>query len=152
MILLGILFLVMQQVPGLRLWFSWPWIIIGVAVFLLVLGLVVGEPSMAIPACIVGGIGGILYWQETTGNWDSWAYAWTLIPGFVGVGIVLSGLLSGDFRQSVRGGAWLIMLSLVLFAVFGSFFGGLGLLGPYWPVLLILLGLLVLIRPLFRPR
>ena len=107
---------------------------------------------MAIPACIVGGIGGILYWQEITGNWESWAYAWTLIPGFVGVGIVLSGLLGGDFRQSARGGGWLIMISLVLFAVFGSFFGGLGLLGPYWPVLLILLGLLVLIRPLFRPR
>jgi hypothetical protein len=152
LILLGILFLVVQQVPGLQLWFSWPWIIIGVAVFLLVLGLVVGEPSMAIPACIVGGIGGILYWQEITGNWDSWAYAWTLIPGFVGVGIVLSGLLGGDSRQSVRGGGWLIMISLMLFAVFGSFFGGLGLLGPYWPVLLILLGLLVLIRPLFRPR
>jgi len=152
LILLGILFLVVQQVPELQLWFSWPWIIIGVGVFLLVLGLVIGEPSMAIPACIVGGIGGILYWQEITGNWDSWAYAWTLIPGFVGVGIVLSGLLGGDFRQSVRGGAWLIIISLVLFAVFGSFFGGLGLLGPYWPVLLILLGLLVLIRPLFRPR
>jgi hypothetical protein len=152
LILLGVLFLVAQQVPALKLWFSWPWIIIGVAVFLLVLGLVIGEPSMAIPACIVGGIGGILYWQDITGNWDSWAYAWTLIPGFVGVGIVLSGLLGGDFRQSVRGGGWLIMISLVLFAVFGSFFGGLGMLGPYWPVLLILLGLLVLIRPLFRPR
>jgi hypothetical protein len=152
LILLGILFLVVQQVPGLQLWFSWPWIIIGVAVFLLVLGLVIGEPSMAIPACIVGGIGGILYWQEITGNWDSWAYAWTLIPGFVGVGIVLSGLLGGDSRQSMRGGGWLIIISLMLFAVFGSFFGGLGLLGPYWPVLLIMLGLLVLIRPLFRPR
>jgi hypothetical protein len=152
LILLGTLFLVVQQVPELQLWFSWPWIIIGVGGFLLVLGLVIGEPSMAIPACIVGGIGGILYWQEITGNWDSWAYAWTLIPGFVGVGIVLSGLLGGEFRQSVRGGGWLIIISLVLFAVFGSFFGGLGLLGPYWPVLLIMLGLLVLIRPLFRPR
>ena len=152
LILLGILFLVVQQVPELQLWFSWPWIIIGVGGFLLVLGLVIGEPSMAIPACIVGGIGGILYWQEITGNWDSWAYAWTLIPGFVGVGIVVSGLLGGETRQSIRGGGWLIVISLVLFAVFGSLFGGRALLGPYWPALLILLGLLLLIRSLFRHR
>jgi hypothetical protein len=107
---------------------------------------------MAVPACIVGGIGGLLYWQNATGNWESWAYAWTLIPGFVGVGIVLSGLLGGDTQQSVRGGAWLILISLVLFTIFGSFLGGLGLLGPYWPVLLIALGLLVLVRSFFRAR
>ena len=107
---------------------------------------------MAVPACIVGGIGGLLYWQNATGNWESWAYAWTLIPGFVGVGIVLSGLLGGEIRQSVSGGGWLILISLVLFTIFGSFFGALGIVGDYWPVLLILLGLLILIRSLFRSR
>ena len=47
---------------------------------------------------------------------------------------------------------WLILISLVLFAIFGSFFGALGLVGDYWPVLLIVLGLLMLVRRLFRPR
>ncbi len=156
LILLGAWFMAVQLVPGLQAWmdieYSWPLIIIGVGVFLLVIGLLTRVPAMAVPACIVGGIGGLLYWQNVTGNWESWAYAWTLIPGLVGVGIVLSGLLSGETRQSVRGGGQLILISLVLFTVFGSFFGGLGLLGPYWPVLLILLGLLILARPLFRSR
>ena len=152
LILLGAWFLVVQWVPGLQIWFSWPLIIVGVGGLLLIIGLLTGVPGLAVPACIVGGIGGLLYWQNTTGNWESWAYAWTLTPGFVGVGIVLSWLLGGETRQSLRGGGWLILISLVLFTVFGSFFGALGLMGDYWPVLLILLGLLVLARPLFRPR
>jgi hypothetical protein len=152
LILLGALFLLVQFVPELRLMVSWPLIIVGVAVFLLVIGLLTRAPGMAVPACIVGGIGGLLYWQNATGNWESWAYAWTLIPGFVGVGIVLSGLFGGETRQAVQGGGWLILISLALFAAFGSFFGALGLMGPYWPVLLIVLGLLILVRPWFRRR
>ena len=156
LILLGVWFMAGQFVPELRAWmdieYSWPLIIVGVGVFLLVFGLLIGAPAMAVPACIVGGIGGLLYWQNATGNWESWAYAWTLIPGFVGVGIVLSGLFGGETRQAVPGGAWLILISLVLFTIFGSFLGGLGWLGPYWPILLIALGLLVLVRSLFRSR
>lgn len=154
LILLGLWFLAMQFVPGLQAYpaFSWPLIIVGVGVILLVIGLLTGVPSMAVPACIVGGIGGLLYWQNATGNWESWAYAWTLIPGFVGVGTVLAGLLGGESRQAVRGGAWLILISLVLFTVFGSFFGALGLVGPYWPILLIVLGLLIFAQSLFRSR
>ena len=150
--LLGAWFLAIQWVPGLQAWFSWPLIIVGGGVLLLIIGLLTRVPAMAVPACIVGGIGGLLYWQNATGNWESWVYAWALIPGFVGVGIVLSGLLGGETRQAVRGGGWLILISLVLFAVFGSFFGALGLVGPYWPVLLIVLGLLALARSLFRSR
>jgi len=152
LILLGAWFLAIQWVPELQAWFSWPLIIVGVGVLLLIVGLLTGVPAMAVPACIVGGIGGLLYWQNATGNWQSWAYVWTLIPGFVGVGIVLSGLLGGETRRSVRGGGRLILISLVLFAVFGSFFGALGLVGPYWPVLLIVLGVLALARSLFRSR
>jgi hypothetical protein len=156
LILLGVWFMAVQFVPELRAWmdieYAWPLIIVGVGVLLLVVGLLTGAPAMAVPACIVGGIGGLLYWQNATGNWESWAYMWTLIPGFVGVGVVLSALLGGETRQTLSGGAWLILISLVLFAVFGSFLGGLGLLGPYWPVLLIALGLLALLRPLLRSR
>ena len=152
LILLGALFLVFQLAPGLRLQFSWPWIIIGVGIFLLIFGLLVGAPAMAIPACIVGGIGGLLYYQNATGDWGNWAYAWSLIPGFVGVGMILSGLLGEDTRRILSGGGWLILVSLVLFTIFGSLFGGPSLLGDYWPVLLIILGLLMLIRSFFRPR
>ena len=151
---LGILFLVYQLSPALRemlsLEFAWPLIVIGVGGFLLFLGLILNAPDMAVPAAIVGGIGGLLYWQNATGNWESWAYAWTLIPGFVGIGIVVAGLLGGRLAKGVRDGLSLIVISLVAFAIFGSFLGGFDILGPYWPLLLILAGVAILIRPLVR--
>jgi hypothetical protein len=152
LILLGAWFLAVQLIPGLRQFaysqFSWPLIIIGVGVLLALIGLLTWVPAMLIPACIVGGIGGLLYWQNATGNWESWAYAWTLIPGFVGVGVFLSGLLGGD-RKAMTGGAWTIFNSLVLLAIFGTFLGGLRL-WTYWPALLILAGVLLLARGLVR--
>jgi hypothetical protein len=152
LILIGAWLLVTQFVPGLQITFTWPWILIGVGLFLLVIGTLTGAPGMAVPACIVAGLGGLFYWQDATGNWESWSYVWALIPGFVGVGVVLSNLLEGKFSQGIRDGGSLILISLALFLVFGSFFGGLNVLGPYWPVLLILLGLWLLVQRIFRPR
>ncbi len=156
LVLLGGWFLASQFYPQLTAWvnlnLSWPLIIVAVGVFLFLMGLLVGAPGMAIPACIVGGIGCLLYWQNATGNWQSWAYAWTLIPGFLGAGILLSGLLEGRFRQSLDGGLFFIVISLVMFAVFGSFLGGLQIFGPYWPVLLIILGFWMLARVFMRRR
>jgi hypothetical protein len=152
LILLGALILAVQLVPGIQVWFSWPWIIIGLGVALLVLGSATGLPGLAIPACIIGGMGGILYYQNATGDWDSWAYIWALIPGFVGLGIVVSGLLEREGGAAIRAGSWLVLISVVLFSVFGSFFGALGMMGEYWPALLILLGLVLLVSALLRGR
>ena len=154
LILVGGLFLLGQFMPGLQSWvnlqFSWPWIIIGVGLLFFLAGLLVGVPDLAVPAAIIGGIGGLLYWQNQTGNWGSWAYAWTLIQGFVGVGIILAGLLGKRPGKAFQEGLNVIIVSLVLFAIFSSFLGGRNIFGPYWPVLLIVLGLWLLIRPLWR--
>ncbi len=156
LILVGGIFLIGQFFPGLLDWiqieFSWPLLIIGGGLLLLVFGLLAGETGMAVPAAIVGGIGCLLYYQNSTGNWSSWAYAWTLIPGFVGVGVLLDGLLSGKFRQALGGGGTLIVISAVMFVIFGSFLGGPVSLGLYWPVLLIVIGLWILVSALFRRR
>ena len=156
LVLLGVWFLAVQFVPGFGNWidleWSWPLLIVGVGVFLLLFGILAGAPGMAVPAVIVSGIGGILYYQSATGDWTSWSYLWTLIPGFVGVGVILAGLLGGNFRGSLSEGGGLIIISLILFAIFTSIMGGWNLLGDYWPVLLILLGLWLLIRQFIRPR
>ncbi len=156
LILLGVWFLAVQFVPGLNALFgiqmTWPLIIVAVGVLLLVFGMLAGIPGMAIPACVVGGIGLLLYWQNATNNWESWAYAWTLIPGFVGVGVMLNGLLGHDTRESLTGGLWLVIISLVLYAIFASFLGGPSIVGQYWPVLIIALGVLLLVRSLFQRR
>ena len=155
LIALGAWFLAVEIAPGLRAFAygrgTWPLPIIGIGAFLVVLALATWTPSTFVPACVVAGIGGLLYWQSSTGNWSSWSYAWALIPGFVGVGMVLAGAL-GRRRQDVIGGGWMVLISLVLFGVFGSWLGGLTLLGKFWPVLLIALGIVVLFGAILRRR
>ncbi len=160
MVLLGAALLAVQLVPSLKHWIetsidwanSWALVVVGVGVFLLILGLLLGAPGMAVPACIVGGIGGLLYWQTATGHWETWAYAWALIPGFAGVGGILAGLLGGNARQALRGGGWLVFISLVTFFIFAFFLGGPQVFREYWPVLIIVLGLVLLVRGLVRFR
>jgi len=149
LILLGGIFLLTRLVPGLEL-DSWPWIVIGVGVMLALVGLLAGVPDMAVPGCIVGGIGGILYYQKLTGDWASWSYMWALIPVFVGVGTLLAALLGGKSRGAVREGFRTLLVGLVLFAVFGSFFGAFSILGAYWPLLLVAAGILILLEGLFK--
>ena len=154
LILLGAVLLVGQLVPSLWGWvneWSWPLIVVAVGVFLLILGIVSAAPGMTVPASIVSGIGLLLWWQNATGNWASWAYAWTLIPGFAGIGTFLMGLWTGEGRR-MREGAWAVLTSLILFAIFASFLGGPAVLGQYWPALLILLGLMSLGQYFLRAR
>jgi len=152
LILVGGLLFAAQVVPDFMpdFWkiISWPWIIIGVGLFLFALGAALGEPGLAVPATIVSGIGGILAYQWFTGNWESWSFLWALIPGFVGLGIMLMSLAGGD--GSVKDGATLLFISFIMLAIFGSFFGAIGLAGKYWPVLLILLGAVLLVRSFFK--
>jgi hypothetical protein len=78
---------------------------------------------------------------------------WTLIPGFVGVGLIITGLLGEFTRHNMVRGLNLIVISAVMFLVFGAIFGGLGILGPNGPaILLIALGLYILLRGFLRNR
>jgi len=146
--------LVARQVPALQDLmdnFTWPMWTIGAGAIILLIGLLTGAPGMAVPACIVGGIGGILYYQNATEDFGSWSYMWTLIPGFVGVGSILAGLLGDHTRRNLGNGLRLIVTSAVLFLIFATFLGGLSILGDYGlPILLILLGLYVLARGFMR--
>jgi hypothetical protein len=131
---------------------SWPMIIECVAIGLLLLGLLIGVPDMAVPAVIVGGIGAILWWQNATGHWETWSYMWALIPGFSGLGMLLAKVLGGRERYNLWHALNTIGTSLILFVIFGSFFGGFKFMGPYWPVLLIAAGVLIGLRTFIRNR
>jgi hypothetical protein len=156
LVLTGTWFLLIQFFPDLNLGFdlefTWPWLIIGLGLLMFVFGLVVDAPGMAVPAAIITGIGGILYYQVESGDWSSWGYLWTLIPGFVGIGILIMRFLQGEFRAGIADSLTLIIISLVLFMIFSSLLGGPLLLGPYWPVLIILFGVWLLVRAFIRPR
>jgi hypothetical protein len=153
----GVFYVLAQQVPAFRVWtqlqFQWPFYVIGAGMLILVIGLLTGAPAMAIPACIVAGIGSILYYQNRTSDWESWSFLWTLIPGFVGIGTLIVGLLGEDTRHNLGRGLNLLVVSAVLFLIFAAFFQRLSFLGPFGPaVLLILLGLYIIGRGLLRGK
>ncbi len=157
LVLIGAWFIAVRQVPILKpfsnLNFDWPFYVIGAGAVLLLIGLVTDAPRMAIPAAIVAGVGGILYYQNMSQDWGSWNFMWTLIPGFVGVGNILAGLFGDDTRHNIGRGINLIVISAVLFLIFAAIFNRINILGNYGVAgLLILLGLYVIGRGLMQSR
>jgi len=155
LLVIGGWLLVSQQVPDLREWLSnhstGSVYTIGAGLLILLFGLLTNSPGLAVPATIVAGIGGILYYNETIGDGSSWSYMWTLIIGFIGVGSIITGLLGENSRRNFRSGLRLIIISAVMFIIFGSFLGDLDILGTYGlPIILILLGLYVIGRGFMR--
>ena len=155
LLIVGGWLLVSRQVPAVQEWldanFAWPMYTIGAGLLVLFIGLITGAPGMAVPASIITGIGGILYYQNATGDFGSWSYMWALIPGFVGIGSILAGLLGENTRRNLSNGLRTIVTSAVLFLIFATFFGGLSILGEYGlPIVLILLGVYVLARGFIR--
>lgn len=127
LILVGLFFLLLPFFPNLSASINieqlWPLIIVCVG-GLFLLGAVLGAPDLAIPGSIIGGIGLMLYYQNANDAWGTWAYSWALIPGFVGVGIVIQETLKGRGKKGLRDGGQLIIISLIMFAVFGALLGG----------------------------
>jgi len=160
LILVGGFFLAVQFVPNLDSWWrnfaDWPFWVIGPGLLFIVAGLISGEFGLIVPGSIISGVGCILYYQNYTGDWQSWSYAWALIIGFVGVGVFIMHMLQGNVRKAIDEGVTSIITSLVLFLIFGSFmryiFGQKPFFGPYWPVLIIVWGVWLLLRPLIRQK
>jgi GNAT superfamily N-acetyltransferase len=71
---------------------------------------------------VVSTVGLVLAWQNMTGRWESWAYAWALVgPTATGVGSFLGGLRTGNPRLR-DAGMWQIAVGLALFGGFYLFF------------------------------
>lgn len=71
---------------------------------------------------IVAVTGIILFLQNITGQWQSWAYAWTLLfPGSIGLGKYLWGSQMHD-EHAVRQGEQSMQTALIMFVAFGLFF------------------------------
>jgi hypothetical protein len=140
---------------------GWPAIVIGIGLVILVLGLVVNrEEGMVIGGTVVTTVGLVLLYQNNTGRWESWAYAWALVgPAASGLGMTLWGIRSGDTTQ-IRNGTWALLGGLGLFVVGFLFFEGvIGIGGepiplPEWllPAVVIGIGAVILARGIFERR
>lgn len=124
---------------------TWPWQIIGFGALFCLIGLLTWVPALFIPGVVIGGIGGILYYQNLTGDWASWAYTWTFLPGLAGIGLLIFGLLARR-RGALVGAFWTLLSFLILFGIFGSAFGALRYAAVIWPLGLILLGVYFILR------
>src|SRR5262245_51628572 len=155
LVVVGLLAIVGRQLGVDVVSIGWPLFVIVPGILLLAGSLFVGgRPGigLGIPGGIVTMTGLVLAFQNATGTYQTWAYAWALVaPGGVGVGLVVYGLLAGE-RESLRAGVPVLLTGLGLFLGFGFFFEGiLGLSGGRMPgfenafaIGLILLGVIVL--------
>jgi hypothetical protein len=71
---------------------------------------------------------------------------WTLIPGFVGIGVMLTHILEGRIWLGVRDGVNLILFSLLMFGLFSGFLGGPANFARLWPLFLIGSGVWMLLK------
>jgi len=128
---------------------------------LLLLGGALFLRDSAAMAATVGGaivttVGLLLLYQDLNGHYESWAYAWALIPMSAGLGIALNGLrfarrdlvtlgtrMIAGFGLALLFGAWFFETT---FATNQAPFN----LGDNWPIALIVLGGVVLTFGLLR--
>lgn len=141
--------------------YGWPLFVLVPGLTLLVLGFVGMGGLASIPGGIVTMLGLVLAYQNSTGDWPTWAFAWSLIIPFgLGLGIYLQALRDRDVPALKRGRA-LIFAGLMIFifgfvffesilGISGRDYGGLG--KAALPLLLILIGLVLLVRSIQRSR
>jgi hypothetical protein len=133
---------------------GWPLFVIAPGIALLVASLFQRPPhglGFAIPGGIVTMVGLVLFYQQSTGHWESWAYAWALVgPGGAGLATLLYGLLYRE-QKLIGDGLRLTVISALLFAVgfwyFETIFatGRVPIdLGAWWPLALVALGIAAL--------
>jgi hypothetical protein len=157
---LGLLFLV-QQGLGIDIGrYAWPLFIL-LPGFALLIAFAVGPRSaagLAIPGCVLTTIGLILAIQNTFNLWQTWAYAWALLPSSVGLGLRLQSERL-DQPRAMRVGTRMFEGFLLAFVVLFVFFELILNLSNFTsgvlrtmvgPAVLILAGIYLLMRR--RPR
>jgi hypothetical protein len=161
LVVVGVFFLVMRVFNVDLSVYGWPLYVIIPGLTLLVVGFVSLGSGAIIPGGIVTLTGLVLAYQNATGDWASWAYAWALVmPGGVGLGILLGGLRERDARQ-IRQGWTLLFWALLIFIIGFVFFESIlnvsgtdyGVVGrAALPALLIIIGVTLLVRSIRHQR
>jgi hypothetical protein len=148
LIVVGVALMARQFVPSIEFLFRWPnWGFL-VAGLLLVLSLIHRDGGLAVLASLLAGACvNVLLQGQTSG------LIWVSMLAFLGVGIMLSGWIEPKKTGEFRSGLVLVVISAVVFLLAG---GTKYLPWPnvtnYWPVGLVLLGLILLISALSSKR
>jgi hypothetical protein len=161
LVVVGFFFLLMRIFDVDLSSYGWPLFVIIPGLTLLVVGFVSLGTGALVPGGIITMAGLVLAYQNATGDWASWSYAWALvIPGGVGVGLLLQGLRTRDqhlLKQSRSLLFWSLMIFIIGFVLFESVLNvsgiDYGLAGKAaLPALLIIIGVTLLARSFQRGR
>lgn len=154
-VVLGLVLLAVQLLDVDLGRYGWPLFVIVPGLVLLVSGLVGrGTIGLVVGGTVVTMVGLLLFYQNSTDHWESWAYAWALVgPAAAGVGMALAGLRSGD-SAAVRTGTWQGLAGLGIFVAGLIFFEGIiGISGrrlplPDWSLaaLVMVVGVVLVVR------
>ena len=148
---MGVLFLILE-IAGISMSKTWP-------IIFLALGAVCFLPPLLWPSlrawlagfCIPAGIlltlGIIFLYNTLSGDWASWSYAWIMLNGGVGLGLMLAAWIGGWGREVTLIGWWMFVVSAVVFSIFATLFGA-PVLKVSGPAVLILCGLWLMVRSL----
>ncbi|HNR66672.1 MAG TPA: hypothetical protein PKN24_01375 [bacterium] len=148
-VLIGLLMLAINFIPGADLAVLWPLALIVISCGLLVPSLISPAErknfaAFFIPALLICALGLIFLYNKVTGDWKSWTYAWLLIPTAVGTGIALAARHGGWGTAAQKVGVWMALCGLAMFALFGLLFGT-QLVRIFISFLLIFCGALILL-------
>jgi hypothetical protein len=140
---------------------GWPFFVIVPGLILLVASIVPAAPKgagFAVSGSVITVIGALLLYQTRTEHWESWAYAWALIPLAGGVGTFLYGALTRS-AGLITSGLWMAGISGVMLVVGAWFFEGIfagemrfAEIGNWWPVVLIVVGVAITVGAFMRQR
>jgi len=149
LIALGLVFLLLNLVPGWNAAISWPIIffVVSIGFFLppfLWPSMRGGLAALLIPGSIFATIGLIFIYDVLTGDWDSWTYSWLLISAAVGFGLAAASSVGKWGRAATLVGTWIMTISTLLFVIFAMIFGT-AILRVISPFFIIVIGIILII-------
>lgn len=151
LIAVGVIYLLLNLIPGVELGKTWPVIFFVLAAGFYLPALLwqsarTGLAGLFIPGTIMLVLGLIFTYDVLTEDWASWAYSWLLIPGGVGLGLILGSTYGSWGHGTTQVGTWMLAVSGGLFALFATIFGQNDVIRTVAPVIIILAGVLILLR------
>ena len=119
----GVAFLLAQFVGGSFLSLLWPLFILvpGVAFLFFATQGEGKQVGLAVPGAMITGTGAILFYQNLTNHWGSWAYVWALYPVFLGLALVFIGRRTGN-ENALHTGDGFVKWGLIGFIGLWAFF------------------------------
>ncbi|MFZ3152106.1 MAG: hypothetical protein WA116_10565 [Anaerolineaceae bacterium] len=145
LILIGSALLTRQFYPQVALFFTWPYWGFALAALLIISAILMQEGGWVIFGVLLAGVAANILLQPQLGG-----IVWVSILAFLGIGLIISALVDKREKDNWRSGLALIIIALLAFLIFRE--GGplpWSQLNNYWPIALIVFGLVILFSSVF---